>query len=157
MALRAFEFIQSRSDYYFFVYTKQGITLRVLLYVDDLIITGNSSSSLADFKTYMSTCFYMKYLSPLKYFLGIEVARSPDGFYLCQQKYSLDILTEVGMLGCKPARFPLDQKHRLAKADGALLQNPGQYRRLVGLLVYLSSTRPDLTYCAYKVYASTKN
>lgn len=145
-ALRAFGFLQSRSDYSLFVYNKNGNTLRVLVYVDDLIIAGNSSSSIEDFKTYLSTCFHMKDLGILKYFLGIEVARSPDGFYLCQRKYCLDIITEVGMLGCKPAGFPLDQRHQLDNETGLLLPDPGRYRRLVGRLVYLASTRPDLAF-----------
>lgn len=143
-ALRASGFVQSRSDYSLFVYNKNGNTLRVLVYVDDLIIAGNSSSSIADFKTYLSTCFHMKDLGVLKYFLGIEVARSTDGFYLCQRKYCLDIITEVGMRGCKPAGFPLDQRHQLDRKTGPLLPDPGRYRRLIGRLVYLASTRPDL-------------
>lgn len=88
----------------------------------------------------------MKDLGFLKYFLGLEVARSPAGFYLCQRKYCTDIVTEVGMLGCKPAGFPIDQKHRLALASGDDFPEPERYRRLVGRLVYLKATRPDLTY-----------
>lgn len=84
MALRVFGFTQSRSDYSFFVSTKNGAILRILVYVDDLIISGNSPSSITDFKDYLSACFHMKDLGSLKYFLGLEVARSPDGFYVCQ-------------------------------------------------------------------------
>lgn len=146
MALRAFGFTQSRSDYSFFVSTKNGVILRVLVYVDDLIISGNSPSAISDFKSYLSTCFHMKDLGSLKYFLGLEVARSADGFYLCQHKYCTDIVNEVGLLGCKPAGFPIAQRHGLALAKTPLLTDPGRYRRLVGRLVYLAATRPDLTY-----------
>lgn len=66
MALRVFGFVQSKSDYSLFIYTKSGTTLRVLVYVDDLIIAGNSSTSIADFKVYMSTCFHMKDLGSSK-------------------------------------------------------------------------------------------
>ncbi|XP_019087412.1 PREDICTED: uncharacterized protein LOC109127282 [Camelina sativa] len=88
----------------------------------------------------------MKDLGHAKYFLGLEIARSPEGFYLCQRKYAIDIVTEAGLLGCKPAGSPIDQNHGLALPDGPVLSNPVAYRRLVGRLVYLASTRPDLSY-----------
>ena len=56
----------------------------------------------------------MKDLGGLKYFLGIEVARSSEGIYLSQQKYVLDLLSETGMLACKPAETPIVQNHHLA-------------------------------------------
>ena len=145
-ALRAFGFTQSRSDYSFFVSTKESSTLRVLVYVDDLVIAGNSSAAINDFKSYISACFHMKDLGSLKYFLGLEVARSIDGFYVCQRKYCTEVITEVGLLGCKPASFPMDQKHGLALTKSSPLPDPARYRRLVGRLVYLGATQPDLAY-----------
>ena len=60
----------------------------------------------------------MKDLGKLKYFLGVEVARSPEGIFLCQRKYDLDIIFEAGLFGAKPAAIPLEQNHHLALADG---------------------------------------
>lgn len=91
----------------------------------------------------------MKDLGFLKYFIGLEVTRSPAGFYVCQRKCCTEVVTELGMLGCKPSGFPIDQKHHLSAADGALLPDPGRYRRLLGCLVYLAATRPDLSYSIY--------
>jgi hypothetical protein len=91
----------------------------------------------------------MKDLGVLKYFLGIEVARSPTGLFLCQRKYAFDIISEVGLLGAKPSSFPIVQNHQLGKADGPLLANPESYRRLVGRLIYLVVTRPDLAYVVH--------
>lgn len=88
----------------------------------------------------------MKDLGVLKYFLGIEVARSPSGFYLCQRKYAMDIITETCLLGVKPVAFPLDRNHKLALATGELMPDAEKYRRLVGRLIYLGTTRPDLSY-----------
>ncbi|OMP05523.1 Integrase, catalytic core [Corchorus capsularis] len=87
-----------------------------------------------------------KDLDSLKYFLGIEVARSPSGIVLNQRKYALDILNETGMLGCRPCLFPMEQNHHLEKASGPILADPSLYRRLVGRLLYLTVTRPDLCY-----------
>ncbi|XP_021768620.1 uncharacterized protein LOC110732942 [Chenopodium quinoa] len=113
-------------------YVQGSVSLHVLVYVDDLIIAGSSHDAID--------------LGLLKYFLGIEVARSPEGIFLSQRKYALDILTEAGMLVCKPIDTPMEQNHRLAHASGDLFAQPKQYRRLVGHLVYLLVTRQELSY-----------
>ena len=134
-ALKDYGFLQSYSDYSLFVYTRGWIQLNVLVYVDDLIISGNDSSALQAFKSYLSNCFYMKDLGPLKYFLGIEVARSSTGLFVCQRKYTLDIISETGLLGAKPVGFPMEQNHKLGLASGIMLSDPEPFRRLVGRLI----------------------
>ncbi|XP_019107199.1 uncharacterized mitochondrial protein AtMg00810-like [Beta vulgaris subsp. vulgaris] len=74
----------------------------------------------------------MKDLGPLKYFLGIEVARSSTGLFLCQRNYALDVISESGLLGAEPSGFPIEQNHKLGLAQGAFLVDPEAYRRLVG-------------------------
>ncbi|MCI03672.1 hypothetical protein A2U01_0024712 [Trifolium medium] len=91
----------------------------------------------------------MKDLGLLKYFLGVEVAKSPAGIFLCQRKYALDIISEVGLLGSKPMETPLEQNHNLGLAKGQFLDNPDRYRRLVGRLIYLCFTRPELSYSVH--------
>ena len=76
-----------------------AIQLNVLVYVDDLIISGSHLNDIQKFKDYLSACFHMKDLGALKYFLGVEVARGPDGFVLYQRKYALDLVSKVGFLG----------------------------------------------------------
>jgi hypothetical protein len=148
-ALKNYGFKQSGSDYSLFTLHKDHVQLNVLVYVDDLIVSGNDISAIQSFKSYLSTCFYMKDLGLLRYFLGIEVARNSTGIFLCQRKYALDIISEVGLLGAKPAEIPLDQNHRPSLVDGPLLSEPEKYRRLVGRLIYLYVTRPELSYCVH--------
>lgn len=70
----------------------------------------------------------MNNLRPLKYILGIEVARNHEGMYLWQCKYVLDILADTGLLGAKPFSFPMEQNHHLSKAKGAFLGSPSSFR-----------------------------
>lgn len=148
-ALKRYGFKQSYSDYSLFTLQNGETHINILVYVDDLIISGNDHDSIQEFKNYLSDCFHMKDLGVLKYFLGIEVARSQEGIYLCQRKYALDILSEIGALGAKPAGFPMEQNHRLMQSKSRLLDDPESYRRLVGRLIYLCFTRPDLSYCVH--------
>ncbi|KFK25001.1 hypothetical protein AALP_AA8G053500, partial [Arabis alpina] len=148
-ALTDYGFQQSKSDYSLFTYAKEGSHLHVLVYVDDLIITGSSTQEMTTFKGYLSSCFHMKDLGPLKYFLGIEVARNSMGIYLSQRKYAMDILTETDLLAAKPTTFPLEQNQKLALSSSPMLTDPHQYRRLIGRLIYLTVTRPDLSYCVH--------
>ncbi|XP_021732608.1 uncharacterized protein LOC110699395 [Chenopodium quinoa] len=145
-ALKGYGFLQFYSDYSLFTYSKDAIHINVLVYVDDLVNSGNNSVTLRTFKSYLGDCFKMKYLGSLKYFLGLEVGRSSSGIFLCQRKYTLDIISEVGLLGSKLSLTPVEQNHKLALSTGELLWDPEAHRRLVGHLLYLAVSRPDLAY-----------
>jgi hypothetical protein len=103
-------------------------------------------SQIETFKHALSTNFKTKDLGPLKYFLGLEVARSHKGIFLNQRKYALDILNDSGQLGARIAPFPMEQNLKLTNQDGDLLSDPSAYRRLVGRLIYLTITRPDIVF-----------
>lgn len=148
-ALKSYGFQQSYLDYSLFTLHQEDTYLVVLVYVDDLIIAGNTSSAIKHFKLYLSTSFHMKYLGVLKCFISIEVARNSSGIFLYQHKYALDIISEAGLLGAKPTSTPLEQNHRLSLAAGPLLSNPEKYQSLVGRLIDLCFTRPELSYCVH--------
>lgn len=147
-ALLRFGFSHDYADQSLFSKVRGSICIHILVYVDDFIITCNDTQALQEFKDYLHKCFRMKDLGKLKYFLGLEVARNNSGFYLSQRKYALDIITETGLLGAKPSPVPMELNHKLAKAEGPLA-NAQQYRRLVGRLIYLTNTRPDLAYAVH--------
>ncbi|XP_068338973.1 uncharacterized mitochondrial protein AtMg00810-like [Pyrus communis] len=95
--------------------------------------------------------FEMKNLGDLKYFLGVEVAWSSRGIFLSEHKYVLDLLKETGMLGCKPADTPIVEKHYLGIHPNQEPVDRGRYQRLMGRLIYLSHTHPNISY-AFVLY-----
>jgi transposase InsO family protein len=139
-------FIQSKSDYSLFTRLKGSVFIALLVYVDDIVLAGNDSEALSSFTHLLNQKFKLKDLGDLKFFLGLEIARNSSGISLCQRKYALDILEDSGLLACKPSKLPMDPNLRLSQHDGLLLDDPTVYRRLVGRLLYLSLTRPDLVY-----------
>jgi len=88
----------------------------------------------------------MKELGELKHFLGLEVERTKEGLFLGQQKYAKDLLQRYGMLDCKPISTPMDPNVRLQEDEGNDLEDMTMYRQLVGSLIYLTLTRPDISY-----------
>uniref|UniRef100_A0A2N9GL44 Reverse transcriptase Ty1/copia-type domain-containing protein n=1 Tax=Fagus sylvatica TaxID=28930 RepID=A0A2N9GL44_FAGSY len=142
---------QSKSDYSLFTRSHGSSFLALLVYVDDILIASNDMESVTKLKKSLDAEFKLKDLGNLKYFLGLEVARSSKGISLCQRKYALEILSDSGMLGSKPVQTPMEQNLKLSETDGTLLDDPSVYRRLVGRLLYLTVTRPDLSYSVQKL------
>lgn len=145
-AIQEIGFQQSKADYSLFTQVCGDSITVVLLYVDDMVITGNNETAISDLKKFLNSCFKIKDLGPLKYFLGIEVARSKAGITICQRKYTLDILEEAGLLGAKPATVPMEPDLVLMERGSEALKDPTRYRRLVGKLIYLTISRPEITY-----------
>jgi hypothetical protein len=137
-AMRKYGFQQSNLDHTLFLKHHLGKVTALIVYVDDMIITGDDSEEIARLQEQLATEFEMKNLGGLKYFLGIEVARSKHGIFLSQRKYILDLLSEVGLLDCKPADTPIIQNHRLGEYPDQVPTDKGRYQRMVGKLIYLS-------------------
>jgi hypothetical protein len=137
---------QSSSDYSLFTLNKQGSFTALLVYVDDIILARDSLAEFARIKTVMDEEFKIKDLGKLRYFLGIEVAHSKSGISIFQRKYCLDLLQDTGLLGSKPAPTPLDSSIKLHQDNSAAYEDVAGYRRLVGKLLYLTTTRPDIAF-----------
>jgi Reverse transcriptase (RNA-dependent DNA polymerase) len=136
---------QTNADHTVF-FRRHGAHITVLVvYVDDMIISGNDEGEIALLKKKLGKEFEVKDLGQLRYFLGIEIARGAERIVLSQRKYVLDLLTEIGMLGCRPAVAPIDQKFKLSAEVGEPIDRE-MYQRLVGRLIYLSHTRPDKSF-----------
>ncbi|GKB85258.1 putative RNA-directed DNA polymerase [Tanacetum coccineum] len=145
-------FVQSKNDYSLYVKSKNGIFTAILVYVDDIVLTGNNQNEINRFKQFLESKFMIKDLGILKYFLGIEVLDNEKGLCLSQRKYCLDLLSEYGLLACKPAATPLQQNVVLAFEESEhdkLLTNITEYQKIVGKLIYLSITRPDIQYSVH--------
>lgn len=117
-----------------------------LVYVDDLLIAGNNLDIITQTKQLLQKHFHIKYLGPLKYFLGLEIARKNNGININQRKYTLDILSTTGLLACKPSSTPMARDTRLSTNKGNPMTDPTKFIRLVGQLIYLLNTRPDIEY-----------
>ncbi|XP_072058161.1 uncharacterized mitochondrial protein AtMg00810-like [Arachis hypogaea] len=144
-------FKQCKPDYSLFTKsTPKGFTT-VLIYVDDLILAGDDLNEIENVKKILDDRFWIKDIGDLKYFLSLEVARSQRGIDLYQQKYVLDLLKETGFEGCKPVPTPMDYGAKLSKSDGKLLSDSTPYRRIIEKLLYLSNTRPDISFAMGKL------
>ncbi|XP_048136588.1 uncharacterized mitochondrial protein AtMg00810-like [Rhodamnia argentea] len=123
----------------------QGCVILVV-YVDDIIVTGSDVEGIQRLKQFLRKEFSTKDLGCLRYFLGIEVAYANGSIALSQRKYTLDILKEVGLHDAKPGDTPMDPGVRFDNEHGELLRDAEKYRRLVGKLNYLTITRPDISF-----------
>ena len=130
--------------------TDKGIIL-LLLYVDDMIITGDDLSGIQELKDFLSQQFEMKNLGHLNYFLGLEITHSVDGLYITQAKYASDFLSRARLTDSKTVDTPVELNAHLTPSGRKPLSNPSLYKRLVGSLVYLTVTRPDISYVIHQV------
>ncbi|KAH9698542.1 protein kinase domain-containing protein [Citrus sinensis] len=113
---------------------------------DDIILTRDDIVEMSRLKQNLAKEFEIKDLGQLKYFLGMEVARSKKGIVVSQRKYILDLLKETGMSGCKPSDTPIEANSKLGEVKNGFPVDNGRYQRLVGRLIYLSHTRPDIAF-----------
>ncbi|XP_071738734.1 uncharacterized mitochondrial protein AtMg00810-like [Rutidosis leptorrhynchoides] len=144
--VRDFGLRRSAYDHSVFFASSNSGCILLVVYVDDIVITGSDKEGINRLKTFLSTQFQTKDLGPLKYFLGIEVSRNKRGIFLSQRKYCLDVLSDSGLIDAKICEAPMIPNVKLKADDGEELINPEKYRRIVGKLNYLTLTRPDIAF-----------
>ena len=145
-ALLNISFSGSQVDPSFFTYHDGPIHVYLLVYVDDIIVTGNHSATLTIIINKLQADFSMKDHGSLTYFLGIQATRNIARLHLRQSKYILDLLDRTQMIECKPYSAPYSASSKMSKFDGEPLSNPTEYRHIVGALQYVTLTRPNITY-----------
>ncbi|PNY16332.1 retrovirus-related Pol polyprotein from transposon TNT 1-94, partial [Trifolium pratense] len=125
--------------------------LALLVYVDDILLAGPDIAEFDSIKSALHSTFCIKNLGQLKFFLGLDVAHSSHGISICQRKYCLELLEDSGLTHCKPATTPLDPAAKLSTDDRPLFADISAYRRLVGRLLYLTTTRPDISHATQQL------
>jgi hypothetical protein len=146
-------FQASKADTSLFFYDKGGVTIFLLVYVDDIIVASSSQEAVDAMPKDLRSNFALKDLGHLHYFLGIEVQYISSSINLSQGKYASDVLHRVRMVNCKPCATPLCTSGKLRIGSGELLspEDATRYRSVVEALQYLTLTRPDLSFLVNKV------
>ena len=127
-------FQASFADSSLFIFQSKGTIIYLLLYVDDIILTGNNSNHVSSLVHALSSVFDLKDLGDLHYFLGVQISRTPFGLTLTQTKYASDVLHRFHMENSKPTKTPCCPSTRLLPHDGVALSDPTEYRSMVGAL-----------------------
>lgn len=140
-------FQRSMNDAAMYVMKKDKDLVVVSLYVDDIIITGNNSRLIEKFKDDMKLEFEMTDLGMLNYFLGMEIIQDDRGIFLSQEKYSCKLVEKFGMKDCKSVNTPLSP-HGKNVEDDEEYGEPTKYRSIVGGLLYLCTSRPDIMFAS---------
>ncbi|KAL4569482.1 hypothetical protein LXL04_025120 [Taraxacum kok-saghyz] len=149
-ALLALGFRGSKTDPSLFTYCANGTLLYMLVYVDDIILTGNNSDAIDRVVHSLSKSFALQDMGPLSYFLGIEVQRHGCDLLLSQRKYIMDLVERAKLSKSKSVPSPMTTTANLALGDSPPFHDPVQYRQLVGALQYVTLSRPDITYAVNK-------
>ncbi|OMO52289.1 Integrase, catalytic core [Corchorus capsularis] len=144
--LISFDFKKFVADTSLFIYKSGDIVAYMLVYVDDLILTGNNKEFLATFTQTLASKFSIKDLGSLHYFLGIAVTNTASGLFLSQSKYIADLLEKASMTGAKECSTPLSTSNALTLNDGTASVDDTEFRKLIGSLQYLTLTKPDICY-----------
>lgn len=139
-------FVSSSSEQTLFIKQKGGKIIIVSIYVDDLLFTSNDEELLNEFKRSMKDEFDMTDLGKMRYFLGIEVIQKADGIFICQRKYAAELIERFGMQNYNFVCNPIVPGQKVGRDEAGVKVDSTLYKQMVGSLMYLTATRPDLMF-----------
>ncbi|RVW57878.1 Retrovirus-related Pol polyprotein from transposon TNT 1-94 [Vitis vinifera] len=123
-----------------------GKILIVSIYMDNLIYTSNDEDMISGFKNSMMKVFDMTDLGRMRFFLGIEVLQKSNGIFICQMRYATEVLKRFGMFDSKPVSSPIVPGFKMSRDDDGVAVNMTNFKQMVGSLMYLTATRPDIMF-----------
>ncbi|GKF01058.1 putative ribonuclease H-like domain-containing protein, partial [Tanacetum coccineum] len=132
----------------------KGDILLIQVYVDDIIFGSKKKSLCTEFEKIMHKKFQMRYMGELTFFLGLQVKQKEDGIFIIQDKYVIEILKKFSFTDVKTASTPMETQKPLLKDEDGEEVDVYLYRSMIGLLMYLTSSRLDImfTVCACARY-----
>ena len=122
-----------------------------MVYLDDTVLASPDSILVKDTQNLLQIQFKLKLLGGLKNFLGLEITYSSKGIHLCQRKYKLQLLIDIGFINAKPFSLLMDANASFNDEEWPLLEDVSQYRRIIGRLLYLTLYRPAISYVVNKL------
>jgi hypothetical protein len=151
MYLTFLGFIEAKSDTSLFILHRGPDMVYPILYVDDIILTASSSKLLCRTIAVLQGEFAMNDLGPLHHFLTVTVEHRPEGLFLHQCTYTLDVIKRATMADCKPCTTPVALHAKLAAYSGPPVQDGSQFWSIAGALQYLTFTQTDITYAIQQI------
>ncbi|GJZ43808.1 retrovirus-related pol polyprotein from transposon TNT 1-94 [Tanacetum coccineum] len=140
------EFSKGTVDPTLFIRRQGKDILLVQIYVDDIIFASTTPELCDQFSNIMCSKFKMSMMGKISFFLGLQISQSPRGIFINQSKYALESLIKYGMESCDPVDTPMVEKSKLDEDTQGKDVDPTHYRGMVGTLMYLTASRPDLTF-----------
>ncbi|GKF06079.1 putative ribonuclease H-like domain-containing protein, partial [Tanacetum coccineum] len=143
-------FIRGTIDKNLFIKKDKGDILLVQVYVDDIIFGSTKKSLCAEFEQMMQKRFQISSIGELTFFLGLQVQHKEDGIFISQDKYAVDILKKFDFATVKTASTPMEANKALIKDEEVEDVDVHLYRSMIGSLMYLTASRPDImfVFCA---------
>nr|GEZ00965.1 hypothetical protein [Tanacetum cinerariifolium] len=143
-------FKASKTDPSLFIYLRGHTLLYILVYVDDITITGNNKGTIDNIISQLLSAFALKDLGPLNYFLGIEIVPHVSGILLSQKNYILELLQSARLSNCNHISSPMVTSSSLSLDNSIAFSNPVKYRQVVGSLQYVTLSRSDIALAVNK-------
>jgi hypothetical protein len=139
-----YELWKGSTDNNLYIKVTQGNILLIEIYVDDIIFGSDDDRLSQKFAKDMQNEFEMSLLGELSFFLGLQICQSNQGIFISQTKYIREMLKRFGMEDCKPVITPMQTSCKLSKDDDSKSTNQRQYRSMIGSLLYVTTSRPDV-------------